>query len=161
MDKYIIGIDQSTQGTKVILFDENGRIVLRVNRNHRQIVNEQGWVEHDPKEIWQNLLGCVSELLVKSAVNPAQVVGVGITNQRETAAAWHRATGKPVYNAIVPETEELSCIGVAWAAGLALGVYTDRVFGSIPTRTLTALMSCDERNERLAVWAEAVHSIRK
>ena len=101
MDKYIIGIDQSTQGTKVILFDENGRIVLRVNRNHRQIVNEQGWVEHDPKEIWQNLLGCVSELLVKSAVNPAQVVGVGITNQRETAAAWHRATGKPVYNAIV------------------------------------------------------------
>lgn len=101
MDKYIIGIDQSTQGTKVILFDENGRIVLRANRNHRQIVNEQGWVEHDLKEIWQNLLGCVSELLVKSAVNPAQVVGVGITNQRETAAAWHRATGKPVYNAIV------------------------------------------------------------
>lgn len=101
MGKYIIGIDQSTQGTKVILFDESGRIVLRVNRNHRQIVNEQGWVEHDPEEIWQNLLGLVRELLSKSTIDPAQVVGVGITNQRETAAAWYRANGKPAYNAIV------------------------------------------------------------
>lgn len=101
MGKYIIGIDQSTQGTKVILFDENGQIVLRVNRNHRQIVNEQGWVEHDPEEIWQNLLGLVKELLDKSAVDPMQLVGVGITNQRETVAVWDRTTGRPAYNAIV------------------------------------------------------------
>lgn len=101
MGKYIIGIDQSTQGTKAILFDENGQIVLRVNRNHRQIVNEQGWVEHDPEEIWQNLLFLVKELLDRSAIDPAQVVGVGITNQRETAAVWHRDSGIPAYNAIV------------------------------------------------------------
>ena len=101
MAKYIIGIDQSTQGTKVILFDEKGRLVLRVDRAHRQIVDEHGWVEHDPEEIYGNLIALVRELLEKSGIAPAEVAAVGISVQRETTLAWERATGKPVYNAVV------------------------------------------------------------
>ena len=101
MGKYIIGIDQSTQGTKVILFDEKGGILLRLDRAHRQIIDERGWVEHDPEEIYGNLIALVRELLEKSGIDRADVAAVGISNQRETALAWSRATGRPVYNAVV------------------------------------------------------------
>ena len=61
--KYIIGIDQSTQGTKALLFDENGQLLLREDLPHRQIVNEAGWVSHDPEEIYQNTIRVVKQLL--------------------------------------------------------------------------------------------------
>ncbi len=99
--KYMIGIDQSTQGTKVMLFDENGAPVLRVDKTHRQLIDDRGWVEHDPEEIYDNLIDLVRRLLDQSGVNGWQVEGVGISNQRETALAWERATGKPACNAIV------------------------------------------------------------
>ena len=101
MAKYILGIDQSTQGTKVLLFDENGRAVCRVDKSHRQIVDERGWVEHDPMEIWQNLLEITRELLAETKVSGRDIAAVGISNQRETAMAWNIDTGEPVYNAIV------------------------------------------------------------
>ena len=101
MAKYVIGIDQSTQGTKVMLFDEDGRAVLRVDRPHRQLVDSRGWVEHDPDEIYANLIGLVRELLAKSGIAPGDIGAVGISNQRETTLAWDRATGRPVYNAVV------------------------------------------------------------
>lgn len=99
--KFIIGIDQSTQGTKAILFDENGNLLHRTDRSHAQLVDERGWVEHDPEEIYRNTLLVVEELLKKSGVDREAVACVGISNQRETAMAWNRNTGKPVYNAIV------------------------------------------------------------
>lgn len=99
--KYIIGIDQSTQGTKAILFDENGALLHRTDKSHIQLVDERGWVEHDPEEIYRNTLLVVEELLKKSGVDRKAVACVGISNQRETAMAWNRSTGKPVYNAIV------------------------------------------------------------
>ena len=98
---YIIGIDQSTQGTKALLFDATGKTVLRVDKPHRQIVNDQGWVEHDPEEILSNTLDLLRTLLQKTGVPPEKIVAIGISNQRETAVAWNRITGKPVYNAIV------------------------------------------------------------
>ena len=101
MAKYILGIDQSTQGTKALLFDETGMAVCRVDKSHRQIVDERGWVEHDPVEIWNNLLLIVRELLTRARVNGQDIAAVGISNQRETAMAWNRETGEPVYNAIV------------------------------------------------------------
>lgn len=101
MAKYVLGIDQSTQGTKVLLFDENGKILLRVDKSHRQIINEQGWVEHDPVEIWNNLLIIVKELLEKADIAASDIGAIGISNQRETAMAWNKETGQPVYNAIV------------------------------------------------------------
>lgn len=104
--KYIIGIDQSTQGTKALLFDENGRMLHREDLPHRQIVNEAGWVSHDPEEIYQNTLRVVKQLLVNTQegelrIDPAQIAGVGISNQRETALIWDRKTKKPLADAVV------------------------------------------------------------
>lgn len=100
MAEYIVGIDQSTQGTKAMLFDAAGRMVLRVDKNHAQLIDERGYVEHDPEEIYANLICLVRELLEKSGVSAKELRAVGISNQRETALAWYRS-GKPVYNAVV------------------------------------------------------------
>ncbi len=99
--KYIIGIDQSTQGTKAMLFDEGGKILLRTDKAHAQLIDEKGWVEHDPEEIYRNTVSVVGELLEKSGIDRNAVCALGISNQRETALAWYRESGKPVYNAIV------------------------------------------------------------
>lgn len=99
MAEYIISIDQSTQGTKALLFDKTGQIVHRTDRAHRQIINEKGWVSHDPEEIYQNVLEVVEELL--HGIDKTCVVGVGISNQRETSLAWNKITGKPYGNAVV------------------------------------------------------------
>ena len=98
---YLIAIDQSTQSTKALLFDSQGHICLRVDRSHRQIIDERGYVEHDPEEIYQNLLALIPELIEKTDVNPKDIAAVSISNQRETAVMWEKATGKPVYNAVV------------------------------------------------------------
>ena len=101
MASYLIAIDQSTQSTKALLFDSQGYICLRVDRPHRQIIDERGYVEHDPEEIYQNLLALIPELIEKTGVDPQSVAAVSISNQRETSVMWERATGKPVYNAVV------------------------------------------------------------
>lgn len=98
---YIIGIDQSTQGTKALLFDPQGCLLAREDLPHRQIVDQRGWVEHDPEEIYQNTVKVIQNLLGKTAVSPEAVKAIGISNQRETAMVWDKRTGKPVYNAIV------------------------------------------------------------
>ena len=99
--QYIIGIDQSTQGTKAMLFDGQGDILLRLDKPHAQLIDQRGWVEHDPEEIYRNLIELIGQLIEKSGVNPADIAAMGISNQRETAMAWYRDSGKPVYNAIV------------------------------------------------------------
>lgn len=99
MAAYIISIDQSTQGTKALLFDENGRIVRRTDCAHRQIINEKGWVSHDPEEIYQNVLKVTQELL--DGIDKSCVAGVGISNQRETTLAWNKISGKPYGQAVV------------------------------------------------------------
>ena len=101
MASYLIAIDQSTQSTKALLFDSQGHICLRVDRPHRQIIDERGYVEHDPEEIYQNLLALIPELIEKTGVDPQNIAAVSISNQRETSVMWERATGKPVYNAVV------------------------------------------------------------
>ncbi len=101
MAGYVLGIDQSTQGTKALLFDEAGKLLCRADLPHRQIVNEKGWVEHDPEEIYQNTVGVVKLLVEQSGIDRREIRVLGISNQRETALVWDRATGRPVYNAIV------------------------------------------------------------
>ncbi|QAT49490.1 glycerol kinase GlpK [Caproiciproducens sp. NJN-50] len=101
MDKYILAVDQSTQGTKGLLFDGDGHLIARCDRAHAQIVNDRGWVEHDPEEIYVNTLAAVRDVAEKAGIAKEQILAVGISNQRETALAWDRASGKPVYNAIV------------------------------------------------------------
>lgn len=100
-EKYIISIDQSTQGTKAILFDENGDLLRRGDLAHRQIINEQGFVSHDPEEIYRNVIRVVNLLLNNSGIDRRKVCGVGISNQRETTLVWDKRTGKPVADAIV------------------------------------------------------------
>ena len=99
--EYIISIDQSTQGTKALLFNKEGELCIRTDLPHRQIVNEQGWVSHDGEEIYQNTIQVIKNVLELAKVSPDDVSGIGISNQRETAIMWDRETGKPVDHAIV------------------------------------------------------------
>src|SRR6185436_7728549 len=94
MADYIGAIDQGTTSTRFIVFDRDGQIVAVDQREHEQINPRAGWVEHDPKEVWQRTQE------VMAAVD-TEVEAIGITNQRETTVVWDRETGEPVYNAIV------------------------------------------------------------
>ena len=101
MSGCILSVDQSTQGTKGLLFDEAGALIARADLPHRQIVNEQGWVEHDPAEILENVVQVCADVLRKAGIAPGQVRAIGLSNQRETTVAWDRSSGKPLCNAIV------------------------------------------------------------
>ncbi len=98
---YILAIDQSTAGTKAVLFSERGAVVSRADIPHRQIVDERGWVEHDPLEIIGNVKAAAKQVIEKSRIPQEEVCAVGLSNQRETVVCWDRQTGQPVCNAIV------------------------------------------------------------
>ncbi len=99
--RFILGIDQSTQGTKVALFDEVGRIVAEGRRRHQQIITPAGYIEHDSEEIVAQTIAAVGDAMRQSGVQPEHVVAIGLCNQRETVVSWDRETGKPLMNAIV------------------------------------------------------------
>ena len=98
--KYIIGIDQSTQGTKAVLFDQTGQRIARADKPHRQLINEKGWISHDPEEIYQNVLETVERVIGQAKVPPGDIEAVGISNQRETTVMWD-AEGVPCQNAVI------------------------------------------------------------
>lgn len=100
-EQYMISIDQSTQGTKALLFNSAGSLIWRVDQAHRQIIDEKGWVSHDPMEIYQNIIAVTARLLEETQIDRDKVAGVGISNQRETSLAWNRITGEPVELAVV------------------------------------------------------------
>lgn len=99
--KYILGIDQSTQGTKGVILDEDGNIIARYSLQHRQIINEYGWVSHDLNEIAENVLEVCRKVIEKADIHNGRIVSMGIANQRETAAAWNKITGSPLAEAVV------------------------------------------------------------
>ena len=99
--KYILSLDQGTTSSRAILFDNEQNIVCVQQREFEQIYPHQGWVEHNPMEIWSSQYGVMNEVIAQSGVDPRDIAGIGITNQRETTILWERATGRPVYNAIV------------------------------------------------------------
>jgi len=101
MPRYVIAIDQGTTSTRAILFDHSGMPVATGQREHRQIFPQAGWVEHDATEIRDNTFAVLVEALAAAGADPADVAAIGITNQRETAVIWDRATGEPIANAIV------------------------------------------------------------
>ncbi|WP_194819900.1 glycerol kinase GlpK [Nocardia sp. XZ_19_385] len=101
MSRYVAAIDQGTTSTRAMIFDHAGTVVAVDQREHAQIFPRAGWVEHDPAEIWENTRAVVAGALAKGDLTAADIVAVGITNQRETTVVWDRATGEPVYNAIV------------------------------------------------------------
>ena len=101
MEKYILSFDAGTTSSRAIIFNKKGQIINVAQKEFQQIYPKAGWVEHDPMEIWASQSGVAREVLEKSAIRPDQIVGIGITNQRETTIVWDRNTGKPIYNAIV------------------------------------------------------------
>ncbi|MDA8579709.1 glycerol kinase GlpK [Pontimonas sp.] len=101
MSRYMMALDQGTTSTRTIIFDHSGSIVSQSQREHAQIFPHAGWVEHDPKEIWDNTREVMGEALSRATLTRHDIAGVGITNQRETAIVWDKNTGEPVYNAIV------------------------------------------------------------
>lgn len=99
--KYIIALDQGTTSSRAIIFDENQNVVASSQKEFTQIYPKEGWVEHDPMEIWASQSGVLAEAIAKSGISQHDIIGIGITNQRETTIVWNKKTGKPVYNAIV------------------------------------------------------------
>ena len=99
--KYIMAIDQGTTSSRAIVFDHGGRVVAMGQKEHRQILPQAGWVEHDPIEVWDNVREVVALALAKADIAASEVAALGITNQRETTVVWNKATGQPVCNAIV------------------------------------------------------------
>ncbi|MGZ9848909.1 glycerol kinase GlpK [Macrococcus psychrotolerans] len=106
MEKYILSIDQGTTSTRVIVFNKDGEIKGVSQREFTQHFPKAGWVEHDANEIWSTVLSCFASVLTESNIRPEQIVGIGITNQRETAVVWDKNTERPIYNAIVWQSRQ-------------------------------------------------------
>ncbi|WP_218509194.1 glycerol kinase GlpK [Variovorax sp. dw_308] len=101
MTAYLLALDQGTSSSRSIVFDRIGRIVSMAQRELTQIYPQPGWVEHDPKEIWESQVATAREALLKGGLTARDIHAAGITNQRETTLLWNRKTGEPVHNAIV------------------------------------------------------------
>ena len=101
MADYVLAIDQGTTSTRAMVFDHEGKVVSTGQLEHEQIFPKAGWVEHDPEEIWKNTREVIGQALSRGDITRHDIAAVGITNQRETTVVWEKATGKPVYNAIV------------------------------------------------------------
>ena len=101
MKKYILALDEGTTSARAILFDRDSRIVSMAQHEIAQIYPAPGWVEQDPMDIYANQYASLTECIAKSGISPDEIAAVGITNQRETVIVWERATGRPIYNAIV------------------------------------------------------------
>ena len=99
--KYILALDQGTTSSRAILFDREQHIVGAASQEFPQLYPKEGWVEHNPDAIWNTQSNCMTAVLRQTGVKAEEIAAVGITNQRETTVVWNRATGRPVYNAIV------------------------------------------------------------
>ena len=101
MNPHVIALDQGTTSSRAIVFDASGRIVSLAQHPFPQIYPHPGWVEHDPMTILYTQMDSLSEAFRRSGLPREDIAAIGITNQRETTIVWDKATGRPVYNAIV------------------------------------------------------------
>ena len=101
MGAYLLALDQGTTSSRAILFDREQNIVGVAQKEFTQFYPQEGWVEHDPMEIWSSQYGVMMEVIAQTGVTPAQIAAIGITNQRETTILWEKDTGRPICNAIV------------------------------------------------------------
>ncbi len=133
-ERYIMSIDQGTTGTTVLILDRKGAIISRAYDEIAQHYPQPGWVEHDPQGIWAVTLGLAKRTLLQSNLISSQIAAIGITNQRETTVVWDKASGLPVYNAIVWQCRRTADIcekmtGAGWArrvqdkTGLVIDAY--------------------------------------
>ncbi len=101
MSSHVLAIDQGTTSTRAILFDGNCRIVATAQQEFPQHFPDSGWVEHDPEDLWSSTAATCRSAIERAGLGPDAIAAIGITNQRETALVWEKATGKPIMNAIV------------------------------------------------------------
>jgi len=156
MSRYLLAIDQGTTSSRAILFDVEGRIAHSSQQEFRQIFPENGWVEHNPEDIWSSTLSVCNAVLEKVDIN--DVVGIGITNQRETTVIWDKRTGRPIYNAIVWQDRRTSeyCLqlknqGIEAAVSEKTGLLLDPYFSGTKVRWIL------ENVEGARALAEAGH----
>ena len=138
---YILAIDQGTTGTTALAVDHSGNVAGQSYREIAQIYPQPGWVEHDPLELFDSCEATVAELLAGAGIRPAEVRAIGITNQRETTIVWERATGHPVFNAIVwqcrrtaPMCDELIARGLEETVRAKTGLPIDAYFSATKIR---------------------------
>ena len=155
MKNYIIALDEGTTSCRAILFDAEQNILGQVQREFTQYYPQPGWVEHDPMELWSCQYGVMVELLARTGIDPSEVAAIGITNQRETSIIWDRATGRPIYNAIVwqcrrtaPLVEELTARIPADRIRQKTGLLPDAYYSATKIRwILDAVPGAQERAE--------------
>jgi glycerol kinase len=131
MPKYILSLDQGTTSSRSILFDHNQNIVSSEQKEFTQIYPREGWVEHDPMEIYSTQYNVMLDLIMRSDIKPQDISAIGITNQRETTILWDKETGLPIYNAIVWQCRRTSSI-VDTLVRDGLGDYITKTTGLIP-----------------------------
>ena len=143
MKRYIMALDAGTTSNRCILFDRNGRICSVAQREFHQYFPKPGWVEHDANEIWASMLGVAVEAMQRIGATAAEIAGIGITNQRETSVVWDKATGEPIYNAIVWQCrrtsaycDELKARGLAEIFRQKTGLVIDAYFSATKLRWL-------------------------
>jgi len=152
----ILALDQGTTSSRAIVFDHAGGIVALAQQEFRQIYPQTGWVEHDPREIWSSQLDTARAALAKAGLRAADIVAIGITNQRETTVLWDRKTGEPVGNAIVWQDrrtskfcDELKSAGHAELIQSRTGLVIDAYFSGSKVRwMLDHIPGARERAER-------------
>ena len=131
MAQYILSLDQGTTSSRAILFDREQNIVASGQKEFSQIYPREGWVEHDPMEIYSSQYGVMMELLARRDIRADEIAAIGITNQRETTILWDKNTGQPVYNAIVWQCRRSSAI-VDSLVSRGLGDYIKKTTGLVP-----------------------------
>ena len=134
---YILALDQGTTSSRAIVFDQRGAVRASAQREFRQVYPRPGWVEHDPEEIWTSQLACARAALRRAGLDPGQIAGIGISNQRETTVLWDRSTGRAVHNAIVwqdrrtaEHCERLRRDGATRMIGARTGLVIDPYFSA-------------------------------
>lgn len=108
--RYILALDQGTTSSRAIIFDHDGKIVTVAQREFKQYFPKPGWVEHNANEIWGSVLAVMAEAFGSADIDPNEIAGIGITNQRETAVVWEKESGRPVYNAVVWQSRQTADI---------------------------------------------------
>ena len=133
--QYILAIDQGTTSTRAMIFDEDLGLVAQAQVEFPQHYPASGWVEHDPLDLWQTALATSQAALAKAGIDVEKIAAIGITNQRETTIVWDKATGAPVYNAIVWQDrrtdqmcKDLSQAGLAPLISKTTGLRLDPYF---------------------------------
>ena len=143
MGRYILALDQGTTSSRAILFDEQQNIVGVAQKEFPQIYPREGWVEHDPMEIWSSEYAVMMEVIAKTGASPADIAAIGITNQRETTILWERSTGRPIANAIVwqcrrtaPLVDQLLAQGLGESIQKTTGLVPDAYFSGTKIKWL-------------------------